>query len=209
MASKPITPIYRYIDGSYSFIGSGFFTTENLLVTAHHVVRNGGRFLNIHNQYVDIKLVFENYQKQCGPNSDDLAIFRLPSGTATQDFLPLASIIPSRGTGCHIMGFLPDDKEPQCPVFHNLKCSVRYEGGEGLDREYNKRLFHGWASDLFDGNLHSMSGGPILDENGQVVGMLIAGGPKQKGIEAPHIALPEIQLEAISSIHILNVMASL
>lgn len=164
-----IIPIYRKEGDAYIFVGSGFFFTDRLLATAGHVHHQGGRFLKINDQFIKSDEAFYKYRTHLSPNADDIAILQIPEDLPSQPYWRMAPEEPPIGATCQITGF-PGDGKP----LHELLCLMGCEESETPPNENSIHL-HGWASDLLAGNLGGMSGGPILNRENQVIGLLANG----------------------------------
>lgn len=212
MTNKALIPLYKEAGGKHVFVGSGFFISETLLATAWHVVRDEGKFLLFDGQYIELRLVFKSYfdsrPNVHGPESDDLAIYSLPEGINTQYYLPLAHVAPSNGAPCYALGFLPTDGEPNRIAPQHLECSMWYEGSKSPSNAQNIIFLEGWAQSLHQGELYGMSGGPVINEAEEVVGLFFSGGLKRiPRVPSPDYAsTPNVELFAISSIHIIEAM---
>ena len=212
MISKALVPLYKKTSDGQAFVGSGFLISETLLATAWHVVRDEGRFLLFDGQHIELNLVFKSYYDTRpnvhGPESDDLAIYQLPVGTNSQYYLPLAPIAPANGEACHALGFIPDDARISCIAPQRLDCSMWYEGINSPHNAQNMIFLEGWSDSLHQGELYGMSGGPILNEAEEVVGLFFSGGlkkvPRLPGPE--YKSTPNVELFAISGAHIVEAM---
>jgi hypothetical protein len=200
-------PLFKKADAEYIFWGSGFFITERALAPACHVVRGGGYFLRLGEEWFELTVGFEGYEPTPGPTTDDLAILLLPQTAPDQQFLSLATTIPSRESPLLLMGFLPNDVSPTQPKLHQATCTLWYEGSKNLDKDENKYFLHSWGDDLYEGDINGMSGGPILDDAGQVIALLRGGKYKPLGRFPPADPKHNFLLEAITSIHISDASA--
>lgn len=207
--SVGIVPFYGHKDGRYFFAGSGFFVSNDLFITAYHVVRDGGKFLLINGEYVEPELVVHHYQSGEGPDADDLAIFRFPVDKAPTHNYNLAPASPSTGAVCQASGFLPVEGEAGSAAFTTLACTMWFKGVDSIDNSKNLLKLRGETSELNEGRLWGMSGGPITNKEGEVIGMLTGGRvrpPARKPGPGPAL---NTELRAIASTHILEVISQL
>jgi hypothetical protein len=198
--------IYELTGDAYALVGTGFFLTPTLFATAAHVIRDCGRYLRLGDTYVEFQLAFCHYRPYESLESDDLAIGRLPSGHISPAVATLATDYPPMYAPCVVAGFRPKYDEPEAPWYHELRCEFNYDRAM---RSPNRLALQGSRLQLNDGQLYSMSGGPIANETGEVIGLLTGGGLRTspRGTDAPR--LPEIQLWAVSVLHIAEILASL
>lgn len=167
-----IIPIYRKEGDDYIFVGSGFFITDRLLATAMHVCHQG-RLLNINDQIIRPKAVFEKYRTHLAPDADDLAILQLPHDVPSQPYWPLASTKPLDDTECSILGLNGSGGLHQ-QTLQKLTCLM---GCKSCENPPNENSIHlsGWHTQLLGGKLAGMSGGPILNPANEVIGLLSRG----------------------------------
>jgi hypothetical protein len=194
MKDIDVIPIYRKENDSYIFVGSGFFFTDRLLATAGHVSHQGGRFLKIRNQFIKSDVAFYKYRTHLAPDADDIAILQVPDDLASQHYWHLAPTEPPIGAACQIVGFPGAGK-----ALHELPCLMGCEESETPLNGNNIHL-HGWANDLLEGSLGGMSGGPIIDKENQVIGLL-ANGQRIVGSSATN---PKYKITATSTARILR-----
>jgi hypothetical protein len=201
-------PIYKEAEGTYSLIGTGFFITEALFATADHVIRDGGSHVQLDGRFVVFDTVFRHYEVIEGAESDDLAIGRLPSGLTGTSVVTLAKELPVLRAPCAIAGFRKNTDNSNAPWFHQYRCE--FEHAYAL-RSPNRIRLQGTRLQLNDGNLHSMSGGPVTNEQEEVIGLLTGGSFRLTPYKPTPGAstLPEIILWGVSSTHIAEVLVTL
>lgn len=202
--------IYSLQENTYIPKGSGFFVFDSMLITASHVYnRDRGRFIRIGNEYIKLVMLSDRYLKAPVPTSDDLTICRLPNGLISQAHLHLATAAPATGAACHILGFLPSSDASLGSTYHKLKCVMDSEMKDdpALKMDYKLKL-HGMADELKQAKLGGMSGGPIVNRENNVIGMLISR-PLTPSLESNLLPGQNIPLYAISSAHIAEVISQL
>ncbi len=164
----------RIIDkasGEKSSIGSGFqITSDGLIGTNYHVISSFAR--HPHKYYVE----YLDHQGNKGPLTlervdviNDLALVKRDVD-GPMDFFPIANKVPSKGEELYSLG------NP-----HDLGMIVVPGTYNGLKKEsFNDRIH-------FTGSVNpGMSGGPVVNENSEVVGINVATSGNQIGFLVPH-----------------------
>jgi V8-like Glu-specific endopeptidase len=169
-----IVPIYEAKGDSFSCVGTGFFVTSTLFATAAHVLRDGGKYLRLDNDYIEFNLSFRKYEPYEGPDSDDLAICRLPTGYTYPVVATLAKEMPAMRAPCIIAGFKKDGATTSSVQGYEFKCEFVHDVAM---RSPHRMRLQGSATLLGNGVLRGISGGPITNEAGEVIGMLTGGSP--------------------------------
>lgn len=162
-----------YSSGSLKATGSGFIVSEDGLVfTAAHVVKNGERFTAILNDGSELELTLIR-----SDDDTDLAVLRLPEGTYSA--LRLADRPPATGAVVRAMGY------PLKGTNIITEGIVSAQSGEVSGKE---RMLV--TCDIVNG----MSGGPVMNESGRVVGVVSGSIVTMNGI---HLSvLSEVLLQA-------------
>lgn len=157
--------------GQKSTIGSGFVIEQNgLSVTNYHVVSD---YILKPEQF---RIEVEDIQGQTNNaklvNFDvinDLALLQIERQTPHEKFLPLAKSLPIQGSTIYSLG------NP-----HDLGMIVVPGTYNGLKKNSFHDVIH------FTGSVNSgMSGGPVVNENGQVMGVNVASAGNQLGFLVP------------------------
>ena len=139
-----------YASGGVKATGSGFVVTQDgLAVTAAHVIDKGARVTAVTPEGKELDAVVVS----CDTTSD-VAVLRLPKGRYPA--LPMASAAPNGGAVLRAMGWPIKDTL----IITEGLCSAP----EATVSEKDRTLV---TCDVVNG----MSGGPVLDRFGQVVGL--------------------------------------
>jgi len=185
MRTAAILPLYKQEGDKYVFKGSGFFLTEELLATAWHVIRNGGRFALIGEHYIELEVLFKATPEQ---NGADFAVCSL-STAAHFHSLKLESTVPPKGIICQVKGFLRN-RESGAVESQIFECIMEQEHPYGRE---NMLRFQGHAGKTNQGKMQGMSGGPIINSEGKVVGLLSSGGRP----DMPVTGFPDVEIYAV------------
>ena len=140
-----------YSSGSLKATGSGFIASEDgLVITAAHVVKNGARYTALRSDGTELELTLVKSN-----DSTDIAILRLPAGKYKA--LALADKAPNTGAAVRAMGY---------PIKGTCIITEGIISSKSADVSGNNRMMV--TCDIVNG----MSGGPIMDAFGRVVGMV-------------------------------------
>ena len=140
-----------YPSGSLKATGSGFILTEDgLLITAAHVVSGGGRFTAVQKDESELELTLVQ-----SDDETDIAVLRLPEGNYPT--VTLAETVPHTGSVLRAMGF---------PIKGTAIITEGLLSAQCVEVSGKNRMMV--TCDIVNG----MSGGPILDGYGRVVGVV-------------------------------------
>ncbi len=166
-----------YPSGSLKATGSGFILSEDgLVVTAAHVVKGGDRIAAVQADGTELALTLI---QSC--EDTDIALLRLPEGEYPA--LELAEVTPNTGTVVRAMGYPIKGTGIITEGLLSAQCAQV----NGKDRMLV-------TCDIVNG----MSGGPILDACGRVVGVVSGSVRTMDGI---HLSVLSRELfEAVSKV---------
>lgn len=154
-----------------STIGSGFLINEmGLAVTNYHVVSD--HILKPEQNYIEVENIDGIKSRASLVNFDvvnDLALIRIELPSPATLFLPIAESLPTQGNSIFSLG------NP-----HDLGMIVVPGTYNGLKKHSFYPKIH------FTGSVNSgMSGGPVINESGQVIGVNVASAGNQLGFLVP------------------------
>lgn len=157
--------------GQKSTIGSGFIIGSNgLAVTNYHVVSDF--ILHPDENRIEVENINGDIFAAALVNFDvvsDLALIKISLENQVEKFLTLASELPVQGSAIYSLG------NP-----HDLGMIVVPGTYNGLKKDSFYETIH------FTGSVNSgMSGGPVINENGQVMGVNVASAGNQLGFLVP------------------------
>ncbi|WP_371193404.1 serine protease [Glaciecola sp. SC05] len=154
-----------------STIGSGFLiNATGLAVTNYHVVSD--YILSPDKNHIEVEDISGNKSLASLVSFDvvnDLALIQIELSTASEIFLPIAESLPTQGTTIYSLG------NP-----HDLGMIVVPGTYNGLKKHSFYQKIH------FTGSVNSgMSGGPVINESGHVIGVNVASAGNQLGFLVP------------------------
>ena len=140
-----------YASGSLKATGSGFIvSSDGLVVTAAHVVKNGDRFAAVCEDDSELELTLVT-----SDDDTDIAVLRLPEGRYRA--VRLAEEIPNAGAVVRAMGFPIKGTDIITEGIVSARCA---------EVSGNERMM------VTCGIVNGMSGGPVFNEAGRVVGVV-------------------------------------
>ena len=154
-----------------STIGSGFIiNTQGLAVTNYHVVSR--YIIDPENNRIEVEDVNGDISSASLINFDvinDLALIQIDLSEEQSEYIPLAEGLPLQGTSIYSLG------NP-----HDLGMIVVPGTFNGLQKNSYYETIH------FTGSVNSgMSGGPVVNEDGELVGVNVASAGNQLGFLVP------------------------
>jgi hypothetical protein len=171
MTTESVVPLYANENNEYLYIGTGFFVTDSLLVTAAHVVRDGGKYILIEDNYILLENAHYDYRTEEGPLSNDLALLKLTNASTSVIPFSISPVLPEKSAKCHLIAYkVISPKHNQKVGLDELTSCVCEMAFEGFHRTINKI----WLFTPGGGNpepVRGMSGGPIINEDRKVVGV--------------------------------------
>ncbi len=171
MTTESLVPLYANENNEYLYIGTGFFISDLLIITAAHVVKDGGKYILIEDNYILLETVHYDYDTEEGPLSNDLAVLKLTNAWTSVIPFSISSVLPEKFAECQLIAYkviLP--RHGQKVGFDEVTSSVCEMAFEGFHRTNNKI----WLFAPGGGNpkpVLGMSGGPIINEDRKVVGV--------------------------------------
>ena len=171
MLANSIVPIYTNRENGFFFEGTGFFVSSTLLVTAAHVVRGGGEYLLIDDDYIKLELLSCEYNPLPGINSNDLAIYKTPLVIKCEKYLIISSDLLDRFSPCSLIACKKSNSDDGQKAIITKLVSIKCEMGFGAAFcTENKILLH-LPNEMKNSIEKCMSGGPIIDADGKVIGV--------------------------------------
>jgi S1-C subfamily serine protease len=156
---------------AFAVDGAGTYVTARHVVDGCHEVyisKTKGRYTPVSNVIID--------QKR------DFAI--IDAGSFRARPVTLASFAPDRGVDGYMMGYpqgSPADVRATVIGRSEMRSSGRYRAREPVVAWVERE-----RKPLFDGSLGGISGGPVFDGEGIVVGTVVAGSPRRGRVYTTH-----------------------
>jgi len=169
---------YRENDGKYCFIGSGFFISRKLIVTVGHNFDVPGKYFALLNEcFLELRILKKEKEFK-GNTKIDLALcVFVDEDIVNEIYFEPASEAPKRSEECKIIGFSAhgEIEKDVCYKSQDITqfiehCEMHFEGANS--GQYNIEFLALSLQNIKKG----MSGGVIINAEGQYIGALI--GPK-------------------------------